>query len=59
MLQEISLWRKGDRTRKSVQIAAVATPTANGESGQVLAFDKDPSPEVEDVPEKSEENEAE
>nr|SVE77578.1 EOG090X05H4 [Daphnia lumholtzi]SVE78836.1 EOG090X05H4 [Daphnia lumholtzi] len=43
--QEITLWRKGDRIRKSLQMAPVpvTTPT-NGESDQVQAFEKIPTP---------------
>nr|SVE75099.1 EOG090X05H4 [Daphnia dolichocephala] len=50
--QEITLWRKGDRIRKSLQMAPVpvTTPT-NGESDQVQAFEKIPTPALpEDIP---------
>lgn len=46
--QEITLWRKGDRMRKSTQVpvAAVPTPTvANGEDNSLVqAFEKDATP---------------
>lgn len=40
------MWRKGDRIRKSLQMAPVpvTTPTSNGESDQVQAFEKVPTP---------------
>ena len=42
------MWRKGDRIRKSLQMAPapVTTPTSNGDNDQqqVQAFEKVPSP---------------
>jgi len=48
--QEITLWRKGDRMRKSLQMAPVTTPTSNGESDQLQAFEKVPTPVSEEPP---------
>ena len=50
-VQEITLWRKGDRIRKSLQMAPapVTTPTSNGESDQVQAFEKIPTPVSEEA----------
>lgn len=44
------MWRKGDRIRKSLQMAPVpvTTPT-NGESDQVQAFEKIPTPVSEEA----------
>ena len=49
-IQEITLWRKGDRMRKSLQMAPVTTPTSNGESDQLQAFEKVPTPVSEEPP---------
>ena len=44
------MWRKGDRIRKSLQMAPVpvTTPT-NGETDQVQAFEKLPTPVSEEA----------
>lgn len=44
------MWRKGDRIRKSLQMAPVpvTTPT-NGENDQVQAFEKIPTPVSEEA----------
>lgn len=44
--KEITLWRKGDRIRKTLQVAAapVATPTNNEDTDQIQAFEKVASP---------------
>ena len=57
IFKEITLWRKGDRIRKSLQMAPapVTTPTSNGDSDQVQAFEKVVTPISEEAPLSTEE----